>query len=139
MDPLFAFQAVGCHVIGGAECGEIWPHVRGLRHPQLAPRPITQIEHAVLVFHSVRQRVRPLERVVVVLQYDIDVVAFKEWRPVQSLFLTGSKLPFGTGWDADGGISRHVIGHDQMGPRLSVGQGLGEPVGLLARDGGDMP
>ena len=93
MESPVTFQAVYRHVVRRADGGQVRASLGLFGNPELAPGPVAQIDDTVFVFQAVHQRMGSLERVVVVLQYDINVISLEQRAPAPSLILTRARLP----------------------------------------------
>src|SRR4051794_5776060 len=104
------------------------------RFSNSTPRSITQVQYSFCVWSPVKQRMRPLVCVIVMLENGIHVVPFKKRRPVPSIFLAGPQVAFCTFKCSVRWVCRHMIDNEHIWAVLSRLQRSCKPVGLSAAD-----
>ncbi len=92
MESLIALEAMERHVVRLARFRQVGPLLGGGGGAELAPGAVAQVENAVGVDHPIFERVGPFEGVIVVLEDQVDVVAFEQGNPLGSVQLAGPRL-----------------------------------------------
>ena len=99
-----------------------------------APRSVAQIQNALCVWSPIKQRMRPLVRVIMMLENGIDVVPFEERHPISTVLFARAEAALFPFKGSMRRVRRHMIDNEHVRAVLTLLQRPRKPIGLCATD-----